>query len=95
MPHRHQKNTTKGNPVKDEDRSGGRILGSLRTVNGTGIVRVEERFDTDINNMWSLLTEPGRLDRWLGEFQGELRIGGAFRARFHASKWQSTGHVEV
>jgi hypothetical protein len=38
-----------------------RILGSLRSAGGTGIVRVEDRYDTDIGDLWSALTDPGRL----------------------------------
>jgi uncharacterized protein YndB with AHSA1/START domain len=46
-----------------------RILGSLRSDEGTGIARVEDRFDTPIDDLWSALTDPGRLARWLGEVE--------------------------
>lgn len=72
-----------------------RILGSLSSADGTAIVRIEDRFDTDINDLWSALTDPGRLSRWLGEIEGDLRLGGEFRARFFASGWEGTGRVEV
>ncbi len=76
--------------------SGGvRILGSLGSADGFGIVRMEDRFDTDIDDVWSALTEPERLARWYGEIEGELRVGGAFRARLHASGWEGTGRVEA
>jgi len=52
----------------------GRILGSLRAADGKGIVRMEDRFDTDINDLWSALTDPSRLARWLGEVAGDLRL---------------------
>jgi hypothetical protein len=39
-----------------------------------GIVRMEDRFDTDIDDVWSALTTPGRLARWLGEVDGDLRL---------------------
>jgi uncharacterized protein YndB with AHSA1/START domain len=58
-----------------------RILGTLRATDGTGVVRLEDRFDTDIEDLWSALTEPRRLARWLGEVEGDLRAGGEFRAR--------------
>jgi len=45
--------------------------------------------------VWSALTDPGRLARWLGEFEGDLRLGGEYRARFYASGWEGTGRVEV
>jgi uncharacterized protein YndB with AHSA1/START domain len=72
-----------------------RILGSLTSADGKGLVRVEDRFDTDIQDLWSALTDPGRLARWLGEVAGDLRLGGAFRARFFASGWEGTGRVEA
>lgn len=74
---------------------GGRILGSLRAADGKGIVRIEDRFDTDIADLWSALTDPRRLARWLGEVEGDLRLGGDFRAHFFASGWEGTGRVEV
>ena len=53
---------------------GNRIVGALRIADGQGAVRMEDRFDTDIDDLWSALTDPGRLARWLGEFEGDLRI---------------------
>ena len=76
-------------------RPGARILGSLRSADGTGVVRVEDRFDTDIDDLWSALTDPRRLARWMGEVDGDLRLGGEFRARFFASGWEGTGRVEA
>ena len=61
---------------------GPRILGSLRSADGKGVVRLKDCLDTDINDVWSALTEPSRLARWLGEFEGHLRLGGEFRARY-------------
>jgi uncharacterized protein YndB with AHSA1/START domain len=71
------------------------ILGSLRSADGKGVVRMEDRFDTDIDDLWSALTEPRRLARWLGDVEGDLRLGGEFRARFFASGWEGTGRVEA
>jgi uncharacterized protein YndB with AHSA1/START domain len=76
-------------------RGGRRILGSLRSADGKGIVRMEDRFDTDIDDLWSALTDPSRLARWLGEVEGDLRLGGEFRARFFASGWEGKGRVEA
>jgi uncharacterized protein YndB with AHSA1/START domain len=72
-----------------------RILGSLRSADGTGVVRVEDRYDTDIDDLWTALTDPRRLARWLGEVEGDLRLGGDFRAHFFASGWEGTGRVEA
>ena len=61
--------------------AGNRLLGSLRSADGTGVVRMEDRFDTDIDDLWSALTDPRRLARWYGEVGGDLRPGGEFHAR--------------
>jgi len=47
-------------------RGGDRILGSLRSADDKGVVRMEDRYDTDIDDLWSALTDPGRLARWYG-----------------------------
>lgn len=76
--------------------SGGvRTLGTLRAADGKGVVRLEDRFDTDTDDLWSALTDPRRLARWLGEVEGDLRQDGEFRARYFASGWEGTGRVEV
>jgi uncharacterized protein YndB with AHSA1/START domain len=72
-----------------------RTLGTLRSADGKGIVRLEDRFDTDIEDLWSALTEPDRLARWLGEVHGDLHQGGELQARFFASGWEGTCTVEV
>jgi uncharacterized protein YndB with AHSA1/START domain len=74
--------------------AGNRIVGTLATADGKGVVRMEDRFDTDIDDLWSAITDPGRLARWIGEFDGDLRLGGEFRARYFDG-WEGTGRVEV
>jgi uncharacterized protein YndB with AHSA1/START domain len=76
-------------------RPGARILGSLRSADGKGVVRMEDRFDTDIDAIWSALTDPLRLVRWMGEVEGDLRLGGEFRFRFFASGSEGTGRVDA
>ena len=75
--------------------AGQRILGSLRSAEGKGAVRMEDRFDTDADDLWSALTDPRRLSVWLGEVEGDLRQGGEFRAHFFASGWEGTGRVDA
>ena len=72
-----------------------RTLGTLRAADGKGIVRLEDRFATDIDDLWAALTEPHRLARWLGEVDGDLLQGGEFRAHYFASGWEGTCRVEV
>ena len=73
---------------------GGRALGSLGSADGEGVVRVEDRLDTNIDDVWVALTDPSRLACWYGEVEGDLRLGGEYRARLFASGWEGTGHVE-
>ena len=75
--------------------AGTRILGSLRSADGAGVVRIEDRFDTDIDNMWSALTDPGRLARWYGRVEGDLRRGGEFRLHVESADLDATGRVEA
>lgn len=74
---------------------GRRLLGSLGTADGKGVVRIEDRYDTDIHDLWSALTDPSRLARWYGEVEGDLRPGGEYRAHVTMSGWEGTGRVEV
>jgi uncharacterized protein YndB with AHSA1/START domain len=76
-------------------REGKDILGSLRSANGRGVVRMEHRIGTDIDEVWSALTDPSRLARWYGEVEGDLRVGGEYRARVFASGWAGGGRVEA
>jgi len=72
-----------------------RILGSLGSADGKGIVRMETRLDAHIGDVWSALTDPTRLARWYGEVEGDLRVGGEYRARPFSSGWEGTGRVEA
>jgi uncharacterized protein YndB with AHSA1/START domain len=70
------------------------LLGSLHSVNGEGVVRMEERLDTGRDDVWGALTDPDRLARWYGEVEGELAEGGEFRVRI-ALAGERTGRVEA
>jgi uncharacterized protein YndB with AHSA1/START domain len=72
-----------------------RILGSLRSADGKAVVRMQDRFDTDIDDLWSALTEPERLARWIGKIEGDLRLGGEYRFHFFASGSEGTGRIDV
>ena len=75
--------------------AGDRLLGNLRSAEGKGVVRIEDRFDTDVDDLWSALTDPSRLSDWIGEVEGDLRLGGEFRFRFFATGSEGTGRVEA
>jgi uncharacterized protein YndB with AHSA1/START domain len=72
-----------------------RILGSLRSADGMGVVRMEDRLDTGVDDVWSALTDPSRLALWYGEVEGDFRVGGEYRARLFASSWEGTGRVKA
>jgi uncharacterized protein YndB with AHSA1/START domain len=72
---------------------GVRILGTLRSEGGVGVVRIEERFDAAIGEVWSALTEPARLAQWYGNVEGDLRLGGEFRSHVFASGWEGAGRI--
>lgn len=72
-----------------------RIVGTLRrTEDGKGAVRMEDLYDTDIDDLWSALTDPRRLARWIAEVEGDLRVEGRIHARF-TSGWDGPGRIDV
>jgi uncharacterized protein YndB with AHSA1/START domain len=71
-----------------------RILGSLRSADGKGVVRIEDRYDTTIDDLWSAITDPGRIARWYGRVAGELRPGGQFRLYVDDADSEHAGRVE-
>jgi uncharacterized protein YndB with AHSA1/START domain len=81
--------------MTSDTRAGDRIVGSLRSAEGKGAARIEARVDIAADDLWSALTDPGRLHQWLGEVEGDLRVGGSFRAHFFASGWRGSGRVEA
>jgi uncharacterized protein YndB with AHSA1/START domain len=70
------------------------VAGTLQSVGGRGVIRMEGRYDTDIEDLWSALTEPQRLARWIAQVDGDLRLGGEFKATF-TSTWEGSGRVDV
>ena len=80
--------------MSNDTRADSHVVGTLRSVDGTGVVRMVDRYDTDTDDLWSALTEPQRLARWIAEVDGDLRVGGEFHARF-TSGWEGPGRVDV
>jgi uncharacterized protein YndB with AHSA1/START domain len=79
--------------MSSDAREGGRLLGTLRSEDGKGIVRIEDRYDTGIDDLWAAITDPDRLARWHGEVEGDLRPGGEFRVYIAADDIAETGRV--
>jgi uncharacterized protein YndB with AHSA1/START domain len=70
-----------------------RVIGTIRDKDGVGVVRMEDTYDTTAEDLWSALTDPARLARWIAEVKGVLAVGGAFHATF-TSGWEGPGRVE-
>ena len=71
------------------------LVGSIHAFgDGTGAVRMEDLYDTSAEDLWSALTDPERLARWIGVVAGDLRVGGTFHVRF-TSGWEGPGRVEI
>jgi uncharacterized protein YndB with AHSA1/START domain len=79
--------------MASNQRSGSRILGTLRAADGKGVARIEDRYDTDIDDLWAALTDPDRLARWYGRVEGDLRPGRTFR--LFTADLDSAGRIEV
>jgi uncharacterized protein YndB with AHSA1/START domain len=71
-----------------------RIVGSVRSEHGKGVVRMEDVYETDAEDLWSALTEPERLARWIGDVRGDLHVGGTFHAAL-TSSWEGPGRVDT
>ncbi|HET8653391.1 MAG TPA: SRPBCC family protein [Gaiellaceae bacterium] len=60
--------------------------GRLRTEGDRCGVRFERRYDASPEELWSALTEPDRLRRWLADVaELDLRVGGRFLLRWQES----------
>jgi uncharacterized protein YndB with AHSA1/START domain len=55
---------------------------------------MEAVYDTGLDDLWSALTDPTRLARWIGTVEGDLRLGGQFYVKF-TSTYEGPGRVEV
>jgi uncharacterized protein YndB with AHSA1/START domain len=70
------------------------VLGSLHSVDGEGVVRMEDRIATGIDDLWGALTDPDRLAHWFGVVEGELTQGSEFRVQI-ALAGERRGYVEA
>jgi uncharacterized protein YndB with AHSA1/START domain len=72
-----------------------RLIGSMRALDDSrGAVRVEDLYDTDLEDLWAACTTPERLQRWIAEVSGDLRVGGTVHAVF-TSTWSGPMRIEV
>lgn len=67
----------------------------MRALDEThGAVRVEDLYDTGINDLWQACTSPERLARWIARVDGDLRVGGTIELVF-TSTWTGPARIEV
>jgi uncharacterized protein YndB with AHSA1/START domain len=72
-----------------------KTIGSMRALDEQrGAIRVEDVYDTDIDDLWDACTDPERLARWIAVVSGDLRVGGTIHATF-TSTWTGPGRVDV
>jgi uncharacterized protein YndB with AHSA1/START domain len=72
-----------------------RTTATMRTLDEKrGAVRVEDLYDTDIDDLWEACTIPERLARWIAELSGDLCVGGTIHTTF-TSTWNGAGRIEI
>jgi uncharacterized protein YndB with AHSA1/START domain len=72
-----------------------KTIATMRALNEKcGAVRVEDVYDTDIDDLWEACTTPKRLARWIAEVSGDLRVGGTVHATF-TSTWTGPARIEA
>jgi len=79
--------------MTSHERPSSRILGTLGSADGVGVARIEDRYDTDIDDLWAAITDPDRLARWYGDVKGDLRAGGEFRLFMESNGWDGGGRI--
>jgi uncharacterized protein YndB with AHSA1/START domain len=71
------------------------IEGTLHSDDGEGVVRIRARYQTDLDNLWSSITQPRRVAQWYGAVKGDLNVGGEFTAVVFASGWDGHGRIDA
>ncbi|MDM7853782.1 SRPBCC domain-containing protein [Cellulomonas alba] len=71
------------------------ITGTMRALDETrGAVRMEDVFETDVEDLWHACTTPERLARWIAEVSGDFRQGGTVQLLF-TSTWSGPATIEA
>ncbi|GAA3559663.1 hypothetical protein GCM10022197_13910 [Microlunatus spumicola] len=69
--------------------------GTMRALDDErGAVRVEDVYDTDVDDLWEACTRPERLARWMAQLQGEPQLGATVQAVF-TSTWSGPLRIDV
>ncbi|WP_433825241.1 hypothetical protein ACQP2E_24280 [Actinoplanes sp. CA-015351] len=48
---------------------------------------ISQVYDTGLDDLWAVVTEPSRIERWFLPVSGELRIGGALFMKQSSDAW--------
>ena len=71
------------------------MTGSMWELDDTrGAIRVEDVYDTDLEDLWRACTDPERAARWIAQVAGEFRPGGILHATF-TSTWTGSMRIDV
>jgi uncharacterized protein YndB with AHSA1/START domain len=65
-------------------------MGTVRRDGDQRAVRFERVFSASLEDVWSALTKPERLRRWLAEAAFEARVGGRVELRFDDGRIEGT-----
>jgi uncharacterized protein YndB with AHSA1/START domain len=69
------------------------LFGSVARVGAGYDLEFERVLDTDVDDLWSAITEPDRLARWMNVYTGDLRLGGTWQALLDDGSVYCTGTV--
>ena len=93
-PRWREENANEGARHDEQRKSGHPHSWQLSSADGAGVVRIQDRYATDTDDLWSAITDPDRLGRWFGQVDGELSQGGEFRVQI-PDAGERTGRVET
>ena len=72
-----------------------KIIGSMRAQDqDRGVVRVEDVYDTSVDDLWEACTSPDRLARWIAVVSGDPVVGGEVHAVF-TSTWSGPVRIDA
>jgi uncharacterized protein YndB with AHSA1/START domain len=87
--------SSEGDRMTNNEQDGPSILGSLKSVDGQGVVVMQDRFAADVDTIWTAFTDKGELTQWLGDFTGDLGAGSTHHSHFHASGAEGDSRVDA
>jgi uncharacterized protein YndB with AHSA1/START domain len=70
------------------------LFGSIAKVGAGFDLEFERVLDTDVDDLWSAITDPERLARWMNIYTGDLRLGGTWNALLDDGSTYTTGTVQ-